>query len=92
MISERKLGSGGRPKLDVTANSHHAANTANRGWYPAFSFMIRVWVRSYMVFARTNNADDVKPWETIITIAPVKPHEDWVRIPAVTIPMCPTEE
>ena len=28
-----------------------------------------------MVFARTNKAEDVKPWEIIITTAPVRPHE-----------------
>lgn len=45
-----------------------------------------------MVFARQKSADDVKPWATIMAIAPARPHCVWIEIAAITKPMWLIEE
>lgn len=44
------------------------------------------------MLARENIADEHRPWATIISNAPVIPHEDMDRAPASIRAICPTDE
>ena len=39
---------------------------------PRRRIIVRLFVRSYVVFARQKSAEDVSPWAIIITMAPEK--------------------
>lgn len=44
-------------------------------------------VRSYVMLARQNSIDEVKPWAIIRAIAPARAHWVWIMIAAITNPM-----
>jgi hypothetical protein len=44
------------------------------------------------MLARANSPEEDSPWATIIARVPVHPQKDWFIRPAVSSPMCLTEE
>lgn len=56
------------------------------------AIIIRVFVRSYKMFARQKSIEDVNPWATIIIMAAVVLFGVWIRTAAVTSPMWLIEE
>lgn len=87
-----KLGSGGRARFARFMINHQVAVSGRSSCIPRASTMVRLWVRSYVVLARQNRADDTRPWAIIKIIAPVKPHGVWIKIPPATNPMWLTDE
>lgn len=73
-------------------SSHQAVIIGRMLWKPRVSIIIRVCVRSYVMLARQNSADDVNPWAIIRAIAPARAHGVWIMIAAITRPMWPTDE
>lgn len=51
-----------------------------------------MFVPSYIIFAIANKAEEQRPWAKLINSAPSYPHVFLDKIPAVTRPICPTEE
>lgn len=68
-----RLGKGGRARLARLAINHQVAVRGRISCMPRASTIVRLWVRSYVVFARQNRADDTRPWAIMRMIAPVKP-------------------
>jgi hypothetical protein len=59
---------------------------------PLVKNMLRVWVISYERFDIINNAEDLRPWATIIISLPVIPHDEFDSKPVSINPMWPTDE
>lgn len=82
-----KLMLGGMAMFIRLAVSHQAVIIGRMLWNPRVSIRIRVCVRSYVMLARQNNIDEVKPWAIIRAIAPAMAHWVWIMIAAITRPM-----
>lgn len=87
MSSPIKLGSGGSARLARLAMNHHTAVRGKITCSPRARTIVRLWVRSYAVLARQNNAEDTSPWAIIKMIAPENPQGVWIRIPPATSPI-----
>lgn len=74
------------------AISHQVVIIGRILWKPRVSNRIRVCVRSYVMLARQNSIDDVKPWAIIRAMAPAKPHGVCVISAAMTKPIWLTDE
>lgn len=74
------------------AISHQVVIIGRMLWKPRVSIRIRVCVRSYVMLARQNSIDDVKPWAIIRAIVPAKPHGVCVISAAMTKPIWLTDE
>lgn len=60
-ISPIKFGSGGSPRLAAQAISHHMGSKTVIILKPRVIKMLRVWVRSYSMLAKANNAEETSP-------------------------------
>lgn len=69
-----RLGRGGSAKFARFDKNHQTAVRGKIICSPRAKIIVRLWVRSYVVLARQNRADDTRPWAIISTRAPVKPH------------------
>lgn len=59
---------------------------------PLFCTKFRECDRSYIIFADENIPEEQTPWATIITTAPLIPHEVTETQPAIMKAICTTEE
>lgn len=50
--------------------NHHRPVNGKISSAPRRRIIVRLLVRSYIVLARQNKADDVRPWAIIIVMAP----------------------
>lgn len=87
-----KLGRGGRARLARLAINHQAAISGSIICMPRARSMVRLCVRSQLVLARQNRADEVNPWAIMRISAPVNPQGVWIRIPPTTNPIWLTDE
>lgn len=78
---------GGMAMFKRLAISHQAVIIGRILWNPRVSIRIRVCVRSYIMLARQNSIEEVKPWAIIRAIAPAMAHWVWIMIAAITSPM-----
>lgn len=74
MSSPIRFGSGGSARLARLAVNHQTAVSGKIICSPRARTIVRLWVRSYAVLAKQNNAEDANPWAIIRMIAPEKPH------------------
>lgn len=65
-----KFTEGGRAILNNRIESHHKAAKGKINRAPRRRIIVRLLVRSYIVLAKQNNAEDVSPWAIIMVIAP----------------------
>lgn len=92
IISLKRLIDGGAAMFAHTNRNHHIEITGVAVNIPLVKFILRVFVISYEMLARTNRAEEHKPWAIIIIKPPHSPHFVLVDIPASIIPICPTDE
>lgn len=73
----------GPPKLLTQKNSQQAAIAGAVLNSPLFIVTLRVWLRSYIIFAVANIAEEVKPWATLIHTTPSTPAPAPLKTPTV---------
>lgn len=86
------MNDGGAAILIDNRINHHIVRDGVSVNIPFVKNVLRVWVIEYEIFAIIKRADEHRPWAIIIIRAPVIPHVDRVRAPAINSPICPTEE
>jgi len=86
------LGVGGKPRLDTQVIIHQSVNNGVINLKPRVIDRVRVLFRSYIRFARQNNAEDISPCAIMRVRAPLMPQREMENAPDATILMCPTEE
>lgn len=91
-ISLNKFSEGGAAMLAAERRSHHRDRLGRKEMRPLVRKTLRVLVTSYVVLARKNRPEEVRPWAIIIEEAPEMPRGELVRVPAMSRPMWPTEE
>lgn len=91
-ISLNKLIDGGAAIFAAVKINHHRVKVGPTHIKPLVKNILRVFVISYDRFAKINNAEDLKPWATIIAKDPDIPHKELESSPASINPMWPTEE
>lgn len=69
-----RFGRGGRARFARLAVNHQTVVRGKIICSPRAKIIVRLWVRSYVVLARQNSAEETRPWAIISTRAPVKPH------------------
>lgn len=82
-----RLGRGGSARFARLARNHHVAVRGKIICKPRARIIVRLCVRSYVVLARQNRAEDTRPCAIIRMMAPVNPQGVWIRIPPATRPM-----
>ena len=78
--------------LQIDRMNHQNEIEGNIHKIPLVKYILRVWVDSYVRFARANIHEEHNPWAIIMIRAPFHPHEDKRDTPKITKAMCPTEE
>lgn len=92
IISPIRLIEGGAAIFAADSVNHIIVISGNRFRSPLVKNKLRVWVASYVLFARENIAEEHRPWAIIIVRAALHPHRLFDIAPIITRPMCPTEE
>jgi len=92
VISLKRLIDGGAAILAAVNINHHIVIIGLIIINPLVRNILRVSVISYDRFAIINNAEDLRPWATIIISLPVIPHEVFDNIPVSIRPIWPTDE
>ena len=92
IISEVKFKVGGAAILAALNKKKNRAKIGNSARMPLVRNSLRVDVVSYRQLASANSAEEQNPWAIIIIMAPSHPQICIVIIPAVSSPICPTEE
>lgn len=83
---------GGAPRFLAFKTNHQIVREGNKFIIPLTIIKLRVWDVSYVMFAIEKRADEIRPWAIISKRALVQPHEFNDKIPAVTRPICLTDE
>lgn len=86
-ISPISFGDGGKPSFAAQNRSHHNDIIIFIFLKPLVTNIFRVFVRSYIIFARENNAEDTRPWAIINIIVPLILHFEKMNIPEATMLM-----
>lgn len=72
--SPMRLGRGGRARFARFEINHQVAVRGKISCNPRAKIIVRLCVRSYVVLAKQNKAEETRPWAIIKIRAPVKLH------------------
>lgn len=90
--SLRRLEDGGAAIFIAQFMNHHMVSVGNAVIIPLVRKILRVWVDSYVIFARANSLDEHSPCASIIVSAAFHPQEEFDRSPAMSRLMWPIDE
>lgn len=91
-ISLRRLIVGGAAMLPAAIKNHQNVKAGNNLSNPFVKQILRVWVVSYVIFAKANKAEEHSPCAIIKAIAPCHPQAELDMAPTVSSPIWPTLE
>lgn len=91
-ISPNRLIEGGAAILQIERINHQKEIAGKRHRSPLVKYILRVWVDSYVKFARANIQEEQRPCAIIITKAPFQPQVESNEMPKITRAICPTDE
>lgn len=87
-----RLDDGGAAIFIAQFINHHMVRVGNAVISPLVRKILRVWVDSYVMFARANSLDEHSPWASIMVSAAFHPHEEFDRRPAMRSLIWPIDE
>jgi hypothetical protein len=87
IISLSKLSDGGAAIFADANRNHHKDIIGADDNNPFIKYILRVWVSSYVRFARENKAEEDKPCAIIINVAPIRPNWEFDNAPASINPI-----